>query len=103
MRLNCSKTGCTAPAEFIVKIHARTKTGDDPIELVLGIRVCGNHRPTVDDVITRRTWDILDTWALNGRFKLCDRSLTELILVSLFTEEGQALAAMLAGDKPLNG
>ncbi len=92
--IECSKTGCYAPAEFIVKIHARTRPTDDPIELVLGLQVCKDHAPPLE-FLEGSVWDILDTWALNGRHRLCDRSLTELILVPMAGEEGLILQSIL--------
>jgi hypothetical protein len=90
----CSKTNCTAPAEFIVKIHARTRPTDDPIELVLGLAVCKDHPPPLE-FLDGSIWDILDTWALNGRHRLCDRELTQIILIPMRGEEGLILQSML--------
>lgn len=101
--IECVERTCHEPAQFIVKILAFTRPSDSPIELVLGLQVCAKHIPTVDEVIGNDTWDLLDTWALNGRFRLCDRSLTQLVTIPLAGEEGLIMQSLLSNRKKPNG
>lgn len=91
----CQEKTCHEPATLLVKIEAHVHAGDRPIEMVLGLRVCVKHVPTIDILADdTQIWDILDAWAIQGRKNLCDRTLTKVYGVPIDGDEARALRAM---------
>lgn len=91
-KAECMDRSCHNPATRIVKIEAHVHAGDSPIVMVLGLSICDNDAclPKPED-LPPHAWDIMDTWALQGRKALCDRSLTEITGIPLDGDEAKLL------------
>ena len=88
---DCQQSECTEPATCIVKVEAHVREDDNPIEMVLGLKVCLKHVPDLT-FINENMWNILDTWAIQGRRAPCDRSLTKIYGIPIDSDEARLLA-----------
>ncbi len=82
----CVMDPCDADATHYMNVDAYVARRSNPITMLIGLPICEKHIQG-PEILTPEMWDILDTWAIQGRRGLCDRELVDVYGVRISDPE----------------